>query len=170
MVVPLSLPLKLLKPSVAKLLFVLPGLLIMIQFEPFATLVAVLLLSKRAGVAELRTCKGLLGAAVPIPTFPLEKSYTNPDVSIASPPAMVEVAVVDVAKNVASVGVDVATSCPELSRDVSMSVPSQEKVTVPVAVIFAAAIIFPETSTSPRAERVADGEEVPMPTLPPLAI
>ena len=39
-----------------------------------------------------------VGEAVPIPTLFVEKSYTNPDVSIVRPPAIVEVAVVEVAR------------------------------------------------------------------------
>ena len=48
-------------------------------------------------MAVLFTANDVPGAAVPIPTLPVEKSYTNPEVSIASPPAKVEVALVDVA-------------------------------------------------------------------------
>ena len=44
-----------------------------------------------------------LGAAVPMPTLFVEKSYTNPLVSMASPPAIVEVAVVLVAAKLGNV-------------------------------------------------------------------
>lgn len=47
--------------------------------------------------APPETVSVFAGAAVPMPTRFVEKSYTNPLVSIANPPANVEVAVVDVA-------------------------------------------------------------------------
>ena len=43
------------------------------------------------------TSNVVTGAAVPIPTLLVEKSYTRPEVSIARPPANVEVALEEVA-------------------------------------------------------------------------
>ena len=58
------------------------------------------------------TCKFQFGSAVPIPTFPLSFRTTKELEATLSPPIMVEVAVVDVAKKLAITGVDEPTSKP----------------------------------------------------------
>ena len=85
------------------------------------------------------------GLVVPIPTLFVEKSYTNPLVSIASPPAKVEVADALDATKFAAVMVEVAV------------MPDTE-------------VMFPEISAFPCTLKVVAGEVVPIPTLPPAVI
>jgi hypothetical protein len=67
-----------------------------------------------------------------------EKSYTKPEPSIASPPAIVEVAFVDVALKNPNVGVDVARSTPDASVD------SRELIAVAVYVRVFVNLLAPE--------------------------
>lgn len=81
-------------------------------------------------------------------------------------PAIEEVAVVDVARRAACVGVDEATTAPLPSVERIMFPPSPEKVGVPVEVKLPT-VSEPEMSASPCTERSLDGEEVPKPVFPP---
>ena len=71
----------------------------------------------------------------------------------------------DVAEYHAAVGVEVETRLPEALVEVSMLVPSPERVTVPVAVKLANERL-PENRALPWTERVVAGEVVAIPTEP----
>jgi hypothetical protein len=75
--------------------------------------------------------KAWVGAAVPIPTLLLEKSYTKPVPFTANPPAIVLVAFVEVALNEPNVGVEVATIWPDAFVDKSEFTAAPESVSGP---------------------------------------
>ena len=85
---------------------------------------------------------------------------------MANPPAIVEVAVVEVAKKCERVGVEVATRFPLLLMDASIFVPRPEKVMVEEVAMIPATERLPEMRASPWTERRVPGVVVPIPTEP----
>ena len=113
------------------------------------------------------------GVEVPIPTRPFAESTTKVLPFTASAPAMVDVAVVDVALKYPNVGADVATTLPEESVERIELTATEESVSEGVVIEDVAVKVLASTSPpvktpDPPTDSVRYGEVVPTPTLPAL--